>query len=132
MISEFKASLVYRASFRTDRTTQENLVLEKLKQASKQANKQTKEWPKGGAGGVAQGRQRMCLAQSKGGMQEKGTEAGAEKGGGYVKTEAAMNREIVTRRASRLWKTLVFSLRAFRRETKRSLGKYAPRKRDSK
>jgi hypothetical protein len=29
-ISEFKASLVYRASSRTDRTTQRNLVLEKI------------------------------------------------------------------------------------------------------
>jgi hypothetical protein len=38
-ISEFKASLVYRASFRTARTTQKNPVLKTNKQTNKQ-NKQ--------------------------------------------------------------------------------------------
>jgi hypothetical protein len=42
VISEFKASLVYRVSSRTARTTQRNLVLKKQNK-TKQKQKQTKK-----------------------------------------------------------------------------------------
>jgi hypothetical protein len=46
-ISEFKASLVYRVSFRTVTATQKNPVLNKLKTKNKQSIKQTNKQKRG-------------------------------------------------------------------------------------